>query len=175
MQTCFHALQTFSLSFISVLSHSCNFFFFFLFCLWHSLSLAFFDGLLFRVFVCSYVIVCLCVVGSAASKMHFFDSRRADARQDCVLKCGNASSPYGICSTPENCGTAPGSIGCGCNCPACPSCVVSKNPLFTKACAANVSNLFSSLIKKLVYFFLHFPVFPCFPKGVADFGRFVFD
>jgi hypothetical protein len=110
------------------------------------------------------LICCLVSEGVAInSKSLIADSRFADARQgSCIQKCGNASSPYATCNTPENCG--PGVSECGCKCPACPSCVVYKNPIFTKVCTANVRK------KGKRGFFCHF----C-SLGVADSRQLLFD
>jgi hypothetical protein len=43
-----------------------------------------------------------------------------------------------ICNTPENCGSDPNNAGCGCDCPACPTCVQAVNPPFKKPCDVNV-------------------------------------
>lgn len=51
-------------------------------------------------------------------------------------KCGEEIAPYAQCDSPENCGTSP--TGCGCDCPACGSCVQAKNPVFNQTCSANV-------------------------------------
>jgi hypothetical protein len=74
---------------------------------------------------CSYFI-CFFQQKQATSLTAFMSVRCVD------YGCGINEN---VCDSPEQCGTYP---GCGCNCPACPTCTQVPNPVFSKQCSANI-------------------------------------